>query len=165
MLFSKSFGYALRGILYITKLQDENRNIQVDEIATQLSVPRHFMGKVLKKLVKEKMLKSAKGPTGGFTLNSNTLYMSLWSLYEITDGHSTFKNCVLRLSECNAQNPCPLHCHLESVKNNLKHILITTNIEDLMDGDKKKFIKSLSSMEHENILEFIENNKKPPHLS
>jgi DNA-binding IscR family transcriptional regulator len=53
MTFSKSFGYAVRGVLYIAIMQDEKRYVQVEEIAGQLAVPRHFMGKILKNLVKE----------------------------------------------------------------------------------------------------------------
>ena len=44
MIFSKSFGYAVRGVLYIALMQDEKRYVQVEEIASTLSVPRHFSG-------------------------------------------------------------------------------------------------------------------------
>jgi Rrf2 family protein len=69
MIFSKSFGYAVRGMLYVAMMQDEKRYVQAEEISTRLAVPRHFMGKILKKLVKERLLASSKGPSGGFTFN------------------------------------------------------------------------------------------------
>ena len=47
MTFSKSFGYAVRGVLYIAVMQNEKRYVQAEEIAAQLFVPRHFMGKIL----------------------------------------------------------------------------------------------------------------------
>ena len=52
MIFSKTFGYALRSVLYLAMLHEDKDRIQLDEIAVQLSVPRHFLGNVMKKLVK-----------------------------------------------------------------------------------------------------------------
>jgi Rrf2 family protein len=73
MFLSKSFGYALRGILYVAVMQDEKRKVQIDEIATKLSVPKHFLGKIMQQIVKAGLLKSTKGPYGGFSLAAETL--------------------------------------------------------------------------------------------
>lgn len=145
MTFSKSFGYAVRGVLYIALMQDEKRYVQVEEIAAQLAVPRHFMGKILKKLVKENILASSKGPAGGFTVNEDTLQVPLIRLMDITDGLSLFATCVLRLQKCNALNPCPMHCQMEAVNTRLKSILSDTAVGDLLKSDKPGFIKSLST--------------------
>lgn len=145
MIFSKSFGYALRGILYIAVMKDQKRYVQVEEIASKLAVPRHFMGKIMKKLAKEKILSSTKGPSGGFVLNEHTLEMPLMDLIVITDGVEIFNTCVLRASECSSVNPCPLHSQMDSVKTNLKSILSNTSVGDLMEGDKSEFIKSIST--------------------
>lgn len=145
MIFSKSFGYALRGILYIAVMKDEKRYVQVEEIASKLAAPRHFMGKIMKKLAKEKILISTKGPSGGFILNEHTLLMPLMDLIMITDSVEIFNTCVLRAKECNGSNPCPLHPQMESVKHNLKSILSDTTIADLLEGERPEFIRSIST--------------------
>lgn len=145
MIFSKSFGYALRGILYIAIMRDEKRYVQVEEIASKLAAPRHFMGKIMKRLAKEKLLVSTKGPSGGFIINENTLEKPLMDLIVITDGVEIFGSCVLRAKECNGNNPCPMHSQMEGLKNNLKSILSDTRIGDLLEEDKPEFIKSLST--------------------
>jgi Rrf2 family transcriptional regulator, iron-sulfur cluster assembly transcription factor len=144
-MFSKSFGYALRGILYVALLQNEGRNIHVDEIAEKLSVPRHFMGKILKNLVKHGILHSIKGPHGGFSVQEQTLRTPLMNIVEITDGLSLFNLCVLRLHECNVDNPCPMHKQIEQSKASLKATLLNTTISDLLIGDKDDFIKSITT--------------------
>ena len=103
-------------------MKDEKRYVQVEEIASKLSVPRHFMGKIMKKLAKEKILTSSKGPSGGFIINDHTLQMRLMDLIVITDGVEIFDTCVLRAKECNGLNPCPMHFHMEEIKQNLKCI-------------------------------------------
>jgi len=145
MIFSKSFGYALRGILYIAVMKDEKRYVQVEEIASRLAVPRHFMGKIMKKLAKEKILISTKGPSGGFVINYHTLQMPLMDLIVITDGVGIFDTCVLRATECNGNNPCPMHSQMEGLKRNLKSILSDTTIADLLEGDSPEFIRSIST--------------------
>jgi Rrf2 family transcriptional regulator, iron-sulfur cluster assembly transcription factor len=145
MLFSKSFGYAVRGVLYIALMQDEKRYVQVEEIAEKLAVPRHFMGKILKNLAKEGVIHSSKGPSGGFTVNNTTLQLPLIRLIEIIDGLSVFNTCVLRMQECHSLNPCPLHWKMEEVKGRLHEVLSSNRIKDLLGEDKTDFIKSIST--------------------
>lgn len=145
MFLSKSFGYAVRGILYIAQLQDEQRRIQIDEIAGNLSVPRHFLGKIMQNLVKAGLLHSTKGPYGGFSLTENTLNIPLSRVVEVTDGMEQFHTCVLQLRSCNGINPCPLHNEMEGVKAKLVNLLNHTTIADLLATDKKLLIKSLGT--------------------
>lgn len=144
MIFSKSFGYAVRSILYITIFGNKNRRIQTGEIAGQLSIPKYFLGKVMKELVKEKVLDSAKGPTGGFSANSRTLSTSLIQLFAITDGLQSFEACVLGLPYCDAEKPCLLHDRIIEKKNDLYKMLSSTTIQDLFYSGKENFLKGIT---------------------
>ncbi|MGZ5287433.1 MAG: RrF2 family transcriptional regulator [Flavisolibacter sp.] len=142
-MFSKTFGYALRGILMIVYYQNEKRRIQVDEISSSLCVPRHFMSKVLKNLVKYGILDSIKGPGGGFFVNERTMSTSVLTVLTITDGDEQFKNCALRLHTCNLQNPCPLHKQVYVIREKLKNQFQSTTIKDLVGKNNDDFISSL----------------------
>lgn len=144
MIFSKTFGYALRGVLYIAMLSEEKERIQLDEIAENLLVPRHFLGNVMKKLVKAGVLNSMKGPFGGFYLNDNTRKLSLFRLKELTGEVEGVDTCVLRLRKCNADNPCPLHNQILSLRKQWQKLLESTTIGDLIDKNQPDFIKSIS---------------------
>ena len=146
MIFSKSFGYAVRGVLYIAAMQDSKRFIQVEEIAQQLAVPRHFMGKILKKLVKAHVLSSSKGKTGGFAINNNTMQLPLVTLVSITDGFETFHQCALSLQECSARNPCPIHDQMNAIKDKLNNLLSATTLNDLIKKDKEELLKSITTV-------------------
>jgi len=144
MILSKSFGYALRGILYVAKLKDENRKIQIEEIAGNLSVPKHFLGKIMQQIVKEGLLKSTKGPYGGFSLANDELNTPLIKLVEITDGMEQFKVCVLKLKYCDGTNPCPLHYEMDQIRGKFLSVFNGTTIGDLVKDSKIDFIKSLA---------------------
>lgn len=144
MFFSKSFGYALRGVLYISIEGKEGRKIQIDEIADQLSVPRHFLAKIMKAVVKVGILNSTKGPYGGFSINKKTLDAKLIQLVELTDGRELFNNCILGLKNCNSRNPCPLHDEIGLMRSQLLVKFAKTSIGDLIDEENSNFIKSLA---------------------
>lgn len=141
-------------------MRDEKRCVQVEEVASKLAVPRHFMGKIMKKLAKERILVSTKGPSGGFILNEHTLTLSLMDLIEIIDGVEIFDSCALRAKECNSMSPCPMHFQFETVKRSLKSTLSDTTIADLLEGDKPEFIKSISTTLETNSIKQFEQVPK-----
>ena len=152
MIFSKSFGYALRAVLYVAVMSDEKQRVQVDEIAQNISVPKHFLGKIMNRLVKEGLLSSTKGPYGGFSINKNTLSSSLARFVNITDDMGQFNTCILRMDNCNSTKPCPLHNKMEPVRIELMQILEETTIKDLLNPDKKNLVKSITTAETKMII-------------
>ena len=143
MYFSKSFGYALRGILYLVLTNDGKSRVRIEEIAANLSVPRHFMGKIMKALGKEGIINSAKGPHGGFFINDKTRSTKLITLLFLTDGEEEFVHCVLHFRKCNAASPCPLHHKIEGQRAKFAELLSETTIDDLVKGDKEIILDSL----------------------
>jgi Rrf2 family transcriptional regulator, iron-sulfur cluster assembly transcription factor len=144
MIFSKTFGYSIRGILYVASINECKSRIPIDEIAEQLGVPRHFLSKVMKRLVKAGILDSKKGPAGGFCLNPMTLQTRLIRLVEITGETGQFNSCVISLRQCSSRNPCPLHYKAEGIKKQWLDLFTTTKIGDLLEK-KPDFITSLMS--------------------
>ena len=145
MTLTKSFGYALRSILYIAVNSQERPKVKVDEIATRLSVPKYFLGKIMKMVVKNGLLNSTKGPYGGFSLNDRTLSTSLLELATLTNSLTHFDDCVLRLNKCNASSPCPLHSRIATYKKDLHTLFSKTQIGDLLDKDIPDYIKSIQT--------------------
>jgi Rrf2 family protein len=145
MVFTKSFGYAVRGLLYIAMVTETKPKVNLEEIAERLALPRHFLGKVLKKLAKEGILNSTKGPHGGFFINENTLNTPLLKLIEITSEGDQFGSCVLRMRKCNATNPCPLHFQVETMKKQWRKLVSDTTVGDLMKNNNPDFLNSIST--------------------
>jgi Rrf2 family iron-sulfur cluster assembly transcriptional regulator len=146
MVFSKSFGYALRGVLYVAIMSEAKDRIQLDEIAEKLTVPRFFLGKIMNKLVKGSVLTSEKGHNGGFSINDKTMATSLFTLVRITGDSELFDSCVLRLRKCNSKTPCPLHYEIETLRNQWHKLLAETTVEDLLKKDHPDFIKSIATI-------------------
>ena len=127
-------------------MSDQKKRVQVEEIAERLSVPKHYLGKIMKQVVKEGILSSTKGPYGGFSVNEATLETPLISLYKITDGLNQFNNCGLNLRKCNASYPCPLHDQIEVNRRDWLQIFAKTKVNDLLNKDEASFIKALATI-------------------
>jgi Rrf2 family protein len=145
MMFSKSFGYALRSILYLSSLGEEERRVQLSEIASKLNIPRHFLGKVMIKLAKENIISSWKGPAGGFCLNDNTLHATLLAIASITGESEQFDSCVLRLKKCDSLHPCPLHSRAQQIRSGWFDLLSTTTIGELLKKGEPDFLTSITA--------------------
>jgi Rrf2 family protein len=143
MVFSKTFGYAIRSILFLTASGVEKR-IQLTEVASKLKVPRHFLAKVMKKLASEGVIGSQKGPNGGFSCTEQTLKTNLFKIVSLTGDAAHFDSCVLRLKKCNAQNPCPMHNEAQALRNQWLELLCNTSINDLLKGQHPDFIRSIA---------------------
>lgn len=146
MLLSKSFGYALRGVLYVALRQQHVKRVQIQEIAQKLAVPQHFLAKIMKRLAEKGILRSTKGPYGGFSITDKTLQTRIIEIVSITDGTGLVDNCVLSFRKCNAKNPCPLHTKMAKLKKGFIESLSDSSIGDLLDEKNPEFIKSISGL-------------------
>jgi len=145
MVFSKSFGYAVRGLLYIAMMYETKPKVRIEEMAESLALPRYFLGKVMKKLAKEGIISSTKGQHGGFYMNEHTLNTPLVKLIEITTEVEQFDSCVLRLRKCNSKNPCPLHFQVVTMKNQWYRLVADTTVGDLLKNDNPAFLESITT--------------------
>lgn len=146
MFLSKSFGYALRGVLYVALVHKEAEKVQLIEIAKELKVPRHFLAKIMKLMVKEGILSSTKGPYGGFYMNESTLDTKLIKIFSATDGVEQFNTCVLSLRKCNSKNPCPLHFQILKLRDGMLAEFSAKKLGDLLDEKNPDFIKTISTI-------------------
>lgn len=147
MIISKSFGYALRGIVYVSAMSTQGKKtVHADEIATSLNIPKHFLGKIMNKLVKAGILDSSKGQNGGFAINQHTLTTPLLRIIEITSSDNLTSDCALGLKQCNARNPCPLHDKMEFLRDHFYDVFINKTIDSLLIEDREKLINSLAAI-------------------
>ena len=116
-MISKTCGYALRGVVFLALDKNKKKKIGINDIAKELEIPQHFLGKIMQELVRKGIINSTKGPNGGFFVNNHTVLRPLKDIIEAIDGLGIFKKCFLGREECNAANPCPLHDEFDNCRN------------------------------------------------
>ncbi len=127
VLFSRKCEYALQGILYLAEKQYQG-NISAEQIATDLNISRDFISKTLQSLVKDGIIQSHRGKSGGFSLARDPDSMSLLDIILIIDGNSVFESCVLGLPTCNPESPCPVHNKWGPIRQASREMLANTTV-------------------------------------
>ena len=72
----------------------------VKQIAAEEEIPAHFLAKILQQLARKGLLRSSKGPTGGFLLRVPPDEVRLLDIVEALDGLSEYEKCASGLAEC-----------------------------------------------------------------
>lgn len=132
-MFSKSCEYALQSILFIAIHSKGGTSIGLKEISESQNIPLHFLSKILQQLVKHGILKSTKGPNGGFSLNVSPKKIRLIRIVEVIDGLNMFDNCGIGLKRCSDHTPCPIHFEYKIVKEKIKQLLSHKTLLELSE--------------------------------
>ncbi|MDU8886494.1 Rrf2 family transcriptional regulator [Yeosuana sp. MJ-SS3] len=131
-MFSNSVKYALKAVLYLAIHSSEDKKIMVKELNKPINVPKAYIAKLLQELSKQNIISSTRGIKGGFYLTKENSKQNLMNVIYAIDGDYRMKSCMLSLSHCNQNKPCPLH-----------HI-VSPMRDKLIEAFNKKTIKELS---------------------
>jgi len=132
-MFSKPCEYGLRALTIIAKSSSKGNKIGIKNICLASNTPESFTSKILQQLVKKNLLKSQKGPSGGFYLTRSSNEISLYEIVKAIDGTEVFSKCSMGLSDCDAGNPCPLHFKFEIVRKELRDMCLSSTLDDLVN--------------------------------
>jgi len=119
-MYSKSAQYGIRAILYIAKNQKQWENIGLPEISNRVGIPYHFLSKILQILVKAKILRSTKGPHGGFEL-VNYKSLTLLKVVNAIDDPNKHMECLC--GNCSRKNPCDIRRHYVEINEAINVVL------------------------------------------
>ena len=85
MRVSRSTGYALLAVAYIAKHQEQGI-ILSQSISKEYNIPLEYLLKILQQLVRANVLRSKRGPRGGFSLAKPTKKITMLEIIEAVDG-------------------------------------------------------------------------------
>jgi Rrf2 family protein len=139
MLYSSACEYAIRALTRLALCEAEPaQRCRVKEIAESERIPAHFLGKIFQTLVRAGMLRSARGPGGGFTLARPAGQITLWEIVAAVDGVAQLDRCVVGLERCSDDSLCPQHHIWKPLKNQIKQYLQSTSLEETAQAVKEK---------------------------
>jgi Rrf2 family protein len=95
MKISRSIRYALLAVGHIAQHQDK-RIILSQDISKKYDIPLEYLLKILQQLVRANVLRSKRGPRGGFSLAKPAKKITMLQIIEAVDGPVTGQ---LNLSE------------------------------------------------------------------
>lgn len=140
-MLSNSCKYGVRAVLLIASKPASEGKVGLKTIAAELSIPQPFLAKILQILTKNRILDSAKGPHGGFSLMRPSSEITLMDIVRSIDGDEFFDSCLLTGEKCNYYEPskgvCMLHNDLRKEKVRLTRFFSSKSIDALVRQLKK----------------------------
>jgi len=130
-VLSKTSKYCLQALILIASL-DQKESVLAKQIAGALSMPKDYLNKVLRILVKEKFLTSLKGPQGGFSLARPSHDITIYDIITAIDGTEFFDSCIIRPDICDENNPCALHDYWRRILSQIRTVLDSVTLADLV---------------------------------
>lgn len=136
MIYSKACEYGIRALTHLAR--QPGQLAVVRDISDAEDIPHYFLGKILQTMAKEGLVRSTKGPGGGFTLATSAEEITLYRIKAAIDGVDDLTECAVGLAQCNDQMPCPLHDTFSPLRERIKTYLQTTTLAAMADAVDRK---------------------------
>ncbi|OBX21152.1 MULTISPECIES: RrF2 family transcriptional regulator [Bizionia] len=131
-MFSKACEYGIKASIFIALNSYQEKRVSLKEIAKEIASPEAFTAKILQDLARHNIINSVKGAHGGFEIvKSQISSIKLEEIVRAIDGDKIYNGCGLGLHTCDENHPCPVHDKFKDIRNDLKVMLETTNLEEL----------------------------------
>ena len=107
MKISRETDYAVRCVLYLAKAGD--RIAVVNDIAEACQIPKSFLSKILQSLTRAGIVRSHRGPRGGFRLARKAEDTSLLDVIVAIQGQVALNECAVESRLCSRSGSCAVH--------------------------------------------------------
>ena len=117
---SDATNLGFHALIYLAINYEKQLPVSTVEIAEQFNISSNHLSKVLQRLTKARIVKSVRGPKGGFVLAKDPSEVSLKEIYEAIDGSIvTGDVCLLDKKRCNMSM-----CILGSLIGDIEHMVV-----------------------------------------
>lgn len=137
---SKAAEYAIRGIHYLS-LKKEGEPSDVEEVAKAREVPPAYLAKLFQALARKGLIRSLRGPAGGFILAKKPREICFLEVIEAVEGPIFLNDCLLKGSLCPKKEWCPVHDVWTEAQRRFLGFLRATNFEDIAIATKSGNIR------------------------
>lgn len=108
MLFHRSTEVAIQALIFLAQ-QAPGKLSPTHEIAAQAGVSEAYLAKILQRLTSAGLVRAFRGSGKGVELGRPAEELRLASIIDTVQGGLESDKCVLGLTICSEENPCPLH--------------------------------------------------------
>lgn len=121
----------LHAAVVLAEIPGEQRS--TGELARALGVSEAHLSKVLQRLARHGLVRSVRGPGGGFSLAAEPQEVTLLQVYEAIEGPLAPSDCLLDAAQCGGSD-CILGGLLTTVNRQVREYLTATRLADLACG-------------------------------
>ena len=106
---SRKVDYALRAVIHLANEQANARACSVAQIAARERIPRQFLEKIVQQLIHKGLVRSQRGPHGGYVLGRSADQMTFRDVIEAVEGPISLNVCVGEHPDCFLLGACGMN--------------------------------------------------------
>jgi len=125
--------YGVRAMFEIARgYPDEPVNIKV--ISERQDVSPHYLEQILNRLRRSGLIRSVKGPGGGYLLTSSPEEISISEILRELEGPVAITSCLNPAEGCVRVDSCVTHLLWKALGRQIEEFLNTITLRDLLNG-------------------------------
>jgi Rrf2 family protein len=116
MQITRQADYAMRAVLYLSKIGPERR-AATSQIAQEQRIPPSFLAKIVSQLSVAGLLQTSRGARGGVSLARTPEEITFLEVVEAIDGPILINECVAETGVCTFGDSCqlrPVFCEAQA---------------------------------------------------
>ncbi|MBI3592859.1 MAG: RrF2 family transcriptional regulator [Nitrospirae bacterium] len=134
MRLSTKGQYGVRAMYEIARGYPENP-VTIKEISERQDVSVAYLEQILNKLRKAGLIKSIKGPGGGYLLSKSPAKISIASILNELEGPVAITSCLAPGEGCVRADNCVTHLLWKALGEQIEAFLKTITLKNLISGD------------------------------
>jgi Rrf2 family protein len=146
MQIPRRVDYGLRAVIYLAG-QDPDKCCSTAEIAKKQGVPKKFLEKIIQDLLRGGLIRSKRGPSGGYTLARLPHEISFHDVIQAIEGPIAVNACLNEHVGCDQLPHCTMLGVWSEVQHKVMEVFTKTTLADLRHAPCRDSINgsSLSS--------------------
>jgi Rrf2 family protein len=129
MQIPRKIEYALRAMIHLA--DDPDSVTRGTEIAREEHIPKYYLEKVIRDLMRRGLVRARRGPGGGYQLARAAATISFREVIEAVEGPITLNVCVDGSAACNLQPACRMFRVWEEGQRVLLDVFSHTMLSDI----------------------------------
>jgi len=131
MQVSRKIDYALRAVIHLANEEASDRACSVAEIAARERIPRQFLEKIVRELIHKGLVRSRRGPHGGYMLARPADRMTFRDVIEAVEGPISLNVCVGEHPDCFLLGACGMNRVWREGQRRVMDLFENTTIADV----------------------------------
>ena len=127
---SEGASLALHGLAILAQQNPKKTNVRY--LAEKLDASEAHLAKIFQRLSKSGLVRSFRGPSGGFVLSRPPAEISFLDIYEIVESKITTNDCPLDKAVCTFET-CIFGDGLKNISDNVHHTFKTIKLSDFVE--------------------------------
>jgi|TARA_B100001179_G_scaffold33088_1_gene20481 Rrf2 family protein len=120
--------YALIAVRHLEETSE--KLVSVNEISKLYGIPRELLAKTMQKLASANIVKSVKGPRGGYKTKNKAANTTLNDFFEILEGPTAIMDCYFE-SGCDHLTSCNIRTPINKINNSIRNLFDNLTLADI----------------------------------